>query len=59
MIYRYCSKKNSGAFHPEKLRSKMDFPLYFQKVILVGGGSFYSETAKHPGTSFGGNVGKT
>ena len=40
----------------------MDFPLYFQKVIWVGGDSFFaeifSEKAKHPGIcpSFTGNV---
>ena len=47
---------------------KMDFPLYFQKVIWAGGGEgqflltiFFSAKAKHPGIcpSFGGNVDKT
>ena len=44
----------------------MDFPLYFQKVIWVGGGTDFvttnfSEKAKHTGIcpSFGGNVSET
>ena len=39
----------------------IDFLLYFQKGIWVGGDGFLSKKARHPGIclSFGGNVGKT
>ena len=51
-------------FNHHKECSKMDFPLYFQKVIWVGGTDFvttiFSEKAKHTGIcpSFGGTCSK-
>ena len=36
VLYNYCSKKNLKRFVPKNGVPKMDFPLYFQKVIWVG-----------------------
>ena len=37
VLYKYCSKKNLEHFGPKNDVPKMDFPLYFLKVIWLGG----------------------
>ena len=41
VLYNYCSKKKMERFVPKNCVKKMDFPLYFQKVILPAQGLFF------------------
>ena len=66
VLYNYSSKFYLWSVSPQKMAlKKMDFPLYFQKVIWPGRVhflmKFFSEKSKHPKIclSFGGSMPET